>query len=301
MPRCAAISRPARPTSSRCFIEIVATAGAVLILLLGGSVAARQISAADIVALPPADVVILGEVHDNPIHHQNQAKALRALKPKAVVFEMLSPEQAAIVNDSGLKGADLAAAIDWSDSGWPDFALYEPVFAALGTARVHGMAVPHDQVRRAMDAGAAAVFGADAARFGLLNPPSDEDRVLLEDEQREAHCDALPAEMLPGMVEAQRLRDAAFARTVLAAYESDGGPVAVITGNGHGRNDWGIPRALRRAAPDLAVLSLGQIEAGSDVAGTLYSVWYTTPAAEREDPCAVFRNGGAAESGEGGG
>ena len=301
MPRCAAISRPARPRSSRCFTEAIAAAGLVLTLLAGGPVAARQISAADIVALPPADVVILGEVHDNPVHHQNQARALRALKPRAVVFEMLSPEQAAIVNDSGLKGAELAAAIGWADSGWPDFAIYEPVFAALGTAQVFGMAVPRDQVRQAMEAGAAAVFGDDAARFGLAAPLPDEDRALLEDEQREAHCDALPPEMLPGMVEAQRLRDAAFARTVLAAHAAVGGPVAVITGNGHARTDWGMPRALRRAAPDLAVLSLGQIEAGSGVAGSVYSVWFTTPAAEREDPCAVFRQDAPATPDAGGG
>lgn len=301
MPRCAAVSRPAPLTSSRCFTEAVGTAGLALTLLLGAPATAGEISAADIVALPPVGVVILGEVHDNPIHHQNQAAALRALKPKAVVFEMLSPEQAAIVNDSALKGADLAAAIDWADSGWPDFALYEPVFAALGTARVHGMAVPQDEVRRAMGAGAAAVFGPDAARFGLSAPLSDEDRALLEQEQREAHCDALPAEMLPGMVEAQRLRDGAFARAVLAAYDADGGPVAVITGNGHARDDWGIPRALRLAAPELAVLSLGQIEAGSDVAGARYSVWLTTPAVERDDPCAVFRHDAPAAPREGGG
>lgn len=269
--------------------------------MTGGPATARQISAADIVALPPAGVVILGEVHDNPIHHQNQAMALRALKPKAVVFEMLSPEQAAVVNDSGLKAAELAVAIGWADSGWPDFAIYEPVFAALGTAQVFGMAVPREQVRQAMEAGAAAVFGDDAARFGLATPLPDEDRALLEDEQREAHCDALPPEMLPGMVEAQRLRDAAFARTVLAAHEAVGGPVAVITGNGHAREDWGIPRALRLAAPDLVVLSLGQLEIGADTAGAPYSVWFTTPAAARDDPCAVFRTAPEAAPADSGG
>ena len=41
------------------------------------------------------DVVILGEVHDNPEHHENQRYVLNALKPRAVVWEMLTPEQAA--------------------------------------------------------------------------------------------------------------------------------------------------------------------------------------------------------------
>lgn len=288
MPRCAAISRPARPRSIRCSTD-AGLAALGLVLLLAGPAAARQIAAADIGALPPAGVVILGEVHDNPAHHLNQARALAALKPTAVVFEMLSPEQAAIVNDSGLSGDALSKALGWADSGWPDFAIYRPVFDALGSARVYGMALPRDEVRRAMTEGAAAVFGADAGRFGLDDRLSGEARAELEDEQREAHCDALPPEMLPGMVEAQRLRDAAFARTVLEAHAATGGPVAVITGNGHAREDWGIPRALRVAAPDLAVLSLGQLEAGGDAAGAPYSVWVTTPAAARDDPCAVFR------------
>ncbi len=288
MPRCAAISRPARPRSIRCSTD-AGLAALGLVLLLGGQAGAGQIAAADIGALPPAGVVILGEVHDNPAHHLNQARALAALKPTAVVFEMLSPEQAKIVNGSGVSGEALANALGWADSGWPDFAIYRPVFDALGTARVYGMALPRDQVRRAMTEGAAAVFGADAGRFGLDDPLSDEVRARLEDEQREAHCDALPDEMLPGMVAAQRLRDAAFARTVLEAYTATGGPVAVITGNGHAREDWGIPRALRLAAPDLAVLSLGQLETGADPDGAAFSVWVTTPAAARDDPCAVFR------------
>ena len=300
MPRCAAVSRPARPRFIRCSTD-AGLAALGLVLLLGGPASARQIAAADIVALPPAGVVILGEVHDNPAHHLNQARALAALKPTAVVFEMLTPDQAAIVNDSGLKGAELAEAIGWADSGWPDFALYAPVFAAVGSARVYGMALPRDEVRRAMTDGAAAVFGEDASRFGLAQPLPDAARTQLEDEQRAAHCDALPPDMLPGMVEAQRLRDAAFARTVLEAHAATGGPVAVITGNGHAREDWGIPRALRLAAPDLVVLSLGQLEAGEDTAKAPYSVWFTTPAAAREDPCAVFRKAPEAAPADSGG
>jgi uncharacterized iron-regulated protein len=288
MPRCAAISRPARPRFIRCSTD--ATLAALgLVLLLAGPAASRPISTAEVVALPPAGVVILGEVHDNPAHHLNQARVLGALKPAAVVFEMLSPEQAAIVNDSDLQGAALAEAIGWADSGWPDFAIYQPVFDALGTARVYGMALPRDEVRRAMTDGAAAVFGAEAGRFGLAEPLRDDARAELEDEQREAHCNALPPAMLPGMVEAQRLRDAAFARTVLEAYEATGGPVVVITGNGHAREDWGIPHALRLAAPELVVLSLGQLETGAQTGAAPYALWLTTPAAAREDPCAVFR------------
>ena len=32
-----------------------------------------------------SDIVVLGEVHDNPAHHANQARAVAAIKPAALV------------------------------------------------------------------------------------------------------------------------------------------------------------------------------------------------------------------------
>jgi uncharacterized iron-regulated protein len=106
--------------------------------------------------------------------------------------------------------------------------------------------------------------------------------------QREAHCNALPEDILPGMVEAQRLRDAALARAVIAAVQEAGPPVLVITGNGHARRDWAIPRMLRRAEPDLTVLSIGQLEATPEDPPP-FDLWLVTEPAERGDPCAAFR------------
>ena len=98
--------------------------------------------------------------------------------------------------------------------------------------------------------------------------------------------------MLPGMVQAQRLRDAGLARAVLQAMDATGGPVAVITGTGHARTDTGIPAALAQAAPQLQVLSIGQIEAAPDTAietAPPYDLWIITTPTPRADPCAVFR------------
>ena len=35
-----------------------------------------------------ADITVLGEIHDNPGHHANQAAIVKALQPAALVFEM---------------------------------------------------------------------------------------------------------------------------------------------------------------------------------------------------------------------
>src|SRR6056297_678930 len=57
----------------------------------------------DLAAFDPgsADIVILGEVHDNRAHHEAQAELVARIEPAAVVFEMLTPEQAATVEQMG--------------------------------------------------------------------------------------------------------------------------------------------------------------------------------------------------------
>ena len=75
-----------------------------------------------------------------------------------------------------------------------------------------------------------------------------------------------------------------------ARAATGGGTIAVITGNGHGRADWGFPALLALAAPDLRILTIGQfeLEAPDDPPFDLYLI---TEQAEREDPCKAFRKG----------
>ncbi|WP_460272472.1 ChaN family lipoprotein [Celeribacter sp. ULVN23_4] len=246
-----------------------------------------QISLEALSQLPPADVVILGEIHDNPIHHTHQATAIKVLSPKAVVFEMLTPEQAArITPELRANEEALSEALDWEMSGWPNFSMYYGIFAA-SDAPIYGAALPREDVRRAFTEGAAAVFGNEAGRFGLETPLPAEIQSTREQMQYETHCAAMPLEMMSGMVEAQRLRDAAFSQTVLRAYAETGGPVAVITGNGHARTDWGMPSVLALAAPNVTVLSIGQLEGLPDETPP-YDLWLVTEPVERDDPCADF-------------
>ncbi|OUS33242.1 hypothetical protein A9Q94_20315 [Rhodobacterales bacterium 56_14_T64] len=238
--------------------------------------------------LAGGDVVILGEVHDNAAHHQMQADLLTALAPKAVVWEMITQSQA-----DGLQGLQLSdaervsAQLDWENSGWPDFALYAPVFAAAQGAQQFGGLVPREVARDVMQNGAAAFFGAEAATFGLDMKLPDAEQQAREADQMANHCDAMPAEMLPMLVEFQRLRDASLADAIVRAMQATGGPVAVITGNGHARTDRGVPVYLAKAQPELTVLSLGQSEAGQ-VSGS-FDLTLDAEPIERPDPCLAFQ------------
>ena len=208
-----------------------------------------------------ADVVILGEVHDNPRHHAVQLAAVEALAPRAVVWEMISPETAARINAGWLEGeGHLAQALDAARKGWPGFDMYLPLLEATRGLAVYGGLLPRKAAPVLRKQGMAAVFGAGAAEYGLMVPlPADELAARLA-EQDEAHCHALPKVQLKMMVDFQRLRDA-----ILAAV-------------------------LRRVRPGLKVFALGQSEDGQ-IRGRFDAV-LDSPAAARPDPCAVFRKKG---------
>lgn len=258
--------------------------------MLAGTAGAGQVDPAALDRLPVADVIILGEVHDNAQHHAHQARAVAALRPAALVFEMLTPGQVAAA--AGVPRADAAAleaALDWAGSGWPDFAFYHPIIAAAPEAMLAAGGLPRAVVREAISLGAAQVFGPEAPRYGLDLPLDPRDQAGREAAQQSAHCDALPVDLLAGFVEAQRLRDAAMARAVIEAHGATGGPVVVIAGTGHARRDEGVPAFLAKAAPELRVLSIGQME-DDPGAGAPFDLWLVTDLAPRGDPCAAFRN-----------
>ncbi len=256
------------------------------------AVVAAPVASADpvleaIAGAEPA-VVVLGETHDNPHHHARQARIVAAIDPAALVFEFLTAEQASR-HVPGAAETDLETALGWdSATGLPDFSMYYPIFAAAPGAEVRGARVPRNRAREAMQLGVSEVFSGPAALFGLDAPLPEAEQAQRQALQAESHCNALPEEMLPLMVAVQRLRDAELARATLAALDTAGPPVVVITGNGHARKDRGVPAMLKRARPGLRVFALGQAEGEGTPPGRFDLVVSSRPV-DREDPCAAFR------------
>jgi uncharacterized iron-regulated protein len=238
-----------------------------------------------------ADIVVLGEVHDNPEHHRNQAAIVAALKPAALVFEMIPQareDDANALRETGASRAEIAEGLEWESSGWPDFEFYAPIMEAAPEARLFGAGQPVEDVRRAVDEGAADAFGSDAIIYGLDQLLEPGEQAVREAYQAEALCEALPPDMLPGMVEAQRFRDAGLADAALWARTMAGdGPVVVIAGTGHADRRRGVPAMIKFADPEVRVVSLGQFEQQPENGGD-YDGILMAPAPERDDPCAAF-------------
>ncbi|WP_298844048.1 ChaN family lipoprotein [uncultured Roseobacter sp.] len=234
------------------------------------------------------DVIVIGEYHDNPHHHERQAEIVAEVAPGAIVFEMLTREQAAR-HVPGADATTLENMFDWQNSGWPPFSMYYPIFAAAPDARIFGAGVPRAEARLVREKGIAFAFGIGAGAYGLNDPLPEFEQSAREADQMAAHCDALPEELLPFMVDFQRLRDARLAQQTVRALELTGGPVVVITGNGHARRDRGMAVYLQRVKPAAAILVLGQGEEGSPPPAGTFDRITTAPAVERDDPCTAFQ------------
>jgi uncharacterized iron-regulated protein len=259
-------------------------------------------------AVAGADVVLLGEVHDNVDHHLLQARLVRAVlasgRRPALAFEMLTTDQQPEV-DGALARAPrdpdaLAKAVAWKDSRWPAFALYRPIFQAGLDAGLPIVAanISRKVVRQVVSKGAAGLDGPLRARLAKDEPLPQAIQEAMREEMRESHCGELPEVMLDPLVVAQRARDATMAERIVSA--GDRGAI-LITGNGHARTDRGVPAYLATDAPGRKVVAVaflevdpeekepqGYREPGED--GPLpYDFAVFTPGEEREDPCEALR------------
>ncbi|MGF1562588.1 MAG: ChaN family lipoprotein [Geminicoccaceae bacterium] len=250
--------------------------------------------------LAAADLVLLGEKHDNQRHHALQAALVEALGARrtldVVAFEMLTAERQTHADALGRGALDLAGfaeAVDWPGSGWPSWAWYEPVFAAAvdADAAIVAANLSGAQIEQIYQAGLSSQDAAWLARTGLDVPLDAGLHDALVAEIIDAHCGHDLGERAEAMVAIQRARDAALASHLSDAR--DDGIGVLVAGNGHVRRDRGVPAYLETLAPGADVVSLGLVEVSQDWQqvpdfGAVYDyVWLTARARpETYDYCA---------------
>jgi uncharacterized iron-regulated protein len=300
-----AAAEPVRTTSWQSRLDV----DAPLVGVIWDVAARRRAAEAELVArVQAADIVLLGETHDNPDHHRLQADLLRAFAGRhdspAVVFEMLDHAKQPVV-DATLRDHPgdvdaLGQAVDWASSGWPDWGMYRPVFeAAIAVhARILAAGLERGAAMRIAHDGAAAFDPGLARAFGLDEPLPAPLEAAMRDEMSEAHCGLLPDAMLGSMVLVQRVRDALLAGRL---HEGGAGHGAVlVAGAGHVRRDRGVPAQLARVSGGTSV-AIGLLEArpgmtkpedyaeGFKATALPFDYVWFTPRASDVDHCAEMR------------
>jgi len=234
------------------------------------------------------DVVLLGELHDSPLHHQARAQLIQSLHcPNcAIVSEHLPAEHQVKFNGS-LLGSLQSAGFDAKGWGWP---LHEPLFKAI---QIKNRMLIGGNISNTLSSD---IFkrGEEAIPFPLLqeyrlSPLSNDSGVKLDQDLKDGHCGQLPDKYVPSMRLIQRIKDASFARLL-----KDHVPSIFIAGNGHVRKDYGVPQILAATAPHLKILSVGFIEQedwtpeSQAVLAERYDVVWVSQNTQRSDPCKDF-------------
>ena len=247
--------RPGAPVG-----ELVLGVGQLLDTRVGESIRFGQL----IARLRRAQVVFIGEQHNNLAHHRLQARIIGALSQTeslTVGLEML-PRQTQPLLDAYVQGRLTERAfleqVRWYVHWGFDFRYYQPIFhlARQRKLRLLALNAPNRVVRQVGRRGLAALT--PAQRRGL--PP-----VFLGSKPHRRLFAALLGPhhsrhrgMFERFYQAQSLRDETMADSVRRAFSGDKPPprMVVIAGAGHLVYRLGINLRLHRSAPHLKQLTI---------------------------------------------
>lgn len=231
-------------------------------------------------ALLPADVLLVGEQHDAPAHHELEQQIVSSLASRgllaAVALEMaeVGASTARLLPSSTEEQA--RRALKWDDKAWPWTAYGPAVMTAVRAGvPVLGANLPRDQMPASMN---------DGKLDARLPGPA-----LKAQQQgiRIGHCNLLPESQITPMTRIQIAKDITMADTVHQLL-LPGKTVVLLAGNGHVDRRLGVPQHLRA---DLTARSLhlrAGDASGTDQAASFDSVW-ATPALPDTDYCADLK------------
>lgn len=216
-----------------------------------------------------ANLVLIGETHDNLVHHRVQHWLLNALSTSgrrpALVMEQFDFEQQDAIDNAMSAHTSRVDALQILKQemaqGW-DWTQYQPLIA---TAKDYDLPLKaanlsRTRLQQVSRRGFAALGVGEASRLALDVGWSDAQQSRLEQDILDGHCGMLPIKAAAAVADAQRARDAMMADALLNA----GGTIAVgILGREHVRRDLAVPLYLAARAPDRSVMAIGMIDSDS--------------------------------------
>lgn len=230
----------------------------------------------------PSNTVLLGEVHDNEIGHQQRLKWLenkieQGWRP-AIAMEQFDRERQADIDRVRVSHPNDVDVLIQTVGGerW-DWAFYKPVIVLAYRYDLPILAanLSRKEAGELFRQGRIDLEGAKGINLNEPLPPK------LIELQRHAvqvgHCGQLPVAMEEKMARAQIARDRVMAET-MKPYQSRG--VVLLAGNGHVRSDIGVAQWLASA------YTVGFVESKKE---RYFDEVHVIPAAERADPCASFQ------------
>lgn len=257
-----------------------------------------------------ANVVMLGEVHDNRLHHEFQQKLLNAQlasgsRPSLLMEQFDSESQPNL--DEALANANRDDAFNRAAGliKFGDWKLYAPLLRIAVDYKLPVVAanIANAQLQPVMRQGFNAYSPEDLKRIAVDEVWNESRENYLSKHIEGTHCGQLSPQWRAGLVRGQRLRDALMAD---AAVSSFGRGIVAIVGRDHARRDIGLPLYFAARNPSARILSIGLVEVSPEnispeayatetATGEVpYDVIWFSPRLDRSgrfDPCAGFGKG----------
>ena len=233
-------------------------------------------------ALGPADVIVVGEQHNDAVGHAVQLALVEDLLVDgrgALAMEMLERDEQPLIDDyrDGIIDeetfAKLTRSTDWSGKGsWA--AWYHPcIDAAIGQgAAVIAANAPRRYVRSARTDGWETIDNLQGHRASLVNRPDtpmtgayrdrffdlmgghDEDGEGDDEAAQEPDEESL--ELIESFFRSQQVWDATMATSVSQALKEAGPPVILLIGRFHSDHEGGTVGQLRRHLPSATIRTI---------------------------------------------
>lgn len=225
--------------------------------------------------------VIVGEKHDNPVHHQIEAWLVENLptqRPQgSVLLEMLTPSQQAAVDSTQrlLKIAPetsstrVAELLKWQAS-W-DWSMY-------GEVVMPAMKAPYPLLSANLDRSEIMAFYQKPTFPAGENSANPAVREAIADTIRVSHQQNIAPEQLHAMLAIQQQRDRRMAERLLAAPL----PALLIVGGYHAKRNVGVPVHVKDVQPAATVTVLMLAEQGSEVGKQQADYVWITPVAGKK-------------------
>lgn len=226
----------------------------------------KAVSFGELIAqLGPAELIFIGEVHDNPEHHLIQVQILQALiaryGPVTIGMESFQEHQQSVLD--GYLHGDLTEEaflrdVDWQNQWGLDYYFYRPLLLLVKEkgGRVLAINAPDRIVRKVARTGLNTLETREREQLAhIIDLDNKEHRAYLRGIYKEHPKEDL--RKFDHFYEAQCVWEETMAENIAEYLEKYDQKMVVFTGNGHITNRYGIPdRTLRRIPVSTATIVL---------------------------------------------
>ena len=249
--------------------------------------------------------LLLGETHDNQVHHQGERWAIEQLRKQqrtaAVAFEMITPEQGRIIAGRQYDTTEsLIAGLNHINANWGYQKFYSAIFTKALQAGYAVLPANFDRQEIMAIARKGETELSPNMKTFLDNHALPEDQVAASHKEIEAtHCGMANEKMTTAMMLVQRAKDAKMAQAIMNTSKVD--TQVLVAGSGHVRNDRGVPFYLSLQGKEINLLTIAWAEVQEEAVDAddyaaywgakkiPFDVVWFTPRFDRSDPCVQFR------------